>query len=165
MKRRQRIWLGIALLHLFLVVCGAAGWPLFSSDSTAGKTLRAYGSLSGADNGYGFFAPGVAAQLRPRFQLEDQAGNVWEDTLEATLSHEASLRLGGAIGMAAYPDLRPDLAASWAATMLGRHPSAVRVTVIIEIMYLPTMEQTKVGEAVEWLQLFEGTFERNAGGS
>src|SRR5687767_15056078 len=104
MKIPPRVWLGLALAHLFLVVCGAAGWPLFSSDTAPGQTLRAYGTLSGSDNGYGFFAPGVAAQLRPRFLLEDEAGSTWDDTLESTLSHEAMLRLGGAIGMSAYPE-------------------------------------------------------------
>lgn len=150
---KQRLWLGLALAHLFLVVCGAARWPLFAKDSIPGQALRHYGTLSGSDNGYHFFAPGVATQMRPRFLLEDEAGNTWSDTLESTLSHEAQLRIGGAIGLIAeFPGVYDQLAASWGATILGRHPSATRVTVLLDVMMLPTMPEYFGGAAKTWAQ-------------
>ena len=52
----------LAAAHLTLVVCGAA--RLRPPHGPAGSAVRFYGALSGSDNGFGFFAPGVASQVR-----------------------------------------------------------------------------------------------------
>ena len=57
-----------------------------------GDGVALYSSLSGADNGYGFFAPGVGAQFLTTFVLTDTEGNEWTDTLDMGSTSEANLR-------------------------------------------------------------------------
>ena len=98
MTRRHALVTFAAACHLILVVCGASGL-VFSSppseDGPARKAVRLYGALSGSDNGYGFFAPGVGPQVRATFTLEDASGKTWTDTLERDMSAEALHRVGG----------------------------------------------------------------------
>src|SRR3954471_24558921 len=77
MTRRHALATLAAACHLILVVCGASSL-VFSSppseDDFARQTVRLYGALSGSDNGYGFFAPGVGPQVRATFTLRDASG-------------------------------------------------------------------------------------------
>jgi len=153
MTRRHAVATLAAACHLALVVCGASGL-VFSGPSSADgpvrKTVRLYGALSGADNGYGFFAPGVGPQVLATFTLRDGAGRTWTDTLERGMSHEALHRAGGSPALAVEPAYRDDLVRSWAGTMFGRHPEARRVVVRLELFDPPSMGGYRVGERARW---------------
>jgi hypothetical protein len=164
MTRRHALATFAAACHLVLVVCGASGL-LFTGDPAMGdwprQGVQLYGALSGAENGYGFFAPGVGAQIRATFILTDASGRTWTDTLERGLSHEATLRAAGSVSLAAEPDFRDDLFRSWIGTMFGRHPEARRVVVRLEMFDPPTMAEYQAGHRAEWEIIDEVTANRD----
>jgi hypothetical protein len=165
MNKQTTVVISLAAAHLLLVVCGAAGLSLLSGRSPPGKALRWYGAMSGADNGYGFFAPGVAPQWRATFTLSDTAGRTWTDTLEGDHNHEVAHRVGGIVNLFSEPGLRPELAASWAAKMFGRYPDAKQVVIRVEIYDLPTMAEYRNGTRPQWEFICEATFARHRAGS
>ncbi len=146
--------------HLLLVVCGAVHWPLLGHDNPAGRTLRVYGAMTGADYSYGFFAPGVGSQLRATFVLVDKEGRTWTDVVGDGASHEAGLRMGNAISWFYYPQSRPGVAASLAGTMFGRHPRAEQILVKVEFYHVPTMAEFRAGERPGWYPMYEAQFSR-----
>src|SRR5262245_20729418 len=124
MNLRHAFLTALAAAHLVLVACGASRRGPLPATPWPRKALRWYGAMSGSDNGYGFFAPGVASQWRATFTLSDGAGRDWTDTLERQDNSEVTLRVGGIVGLFPEADLSRDLAASWAGKMFGRHPGA-----------------------------------------
>ncbi len=163
MTRRFKFLCLAAAAHLVLVVCGASG-VLFTGnpnrDSLAFRPVRLYGALSGAENGFGFFAPGVGPQLRATFTLSDASGHTWTDTLEQNLTHEAKLRVAGTVPLAMEPGFREDLYRSWIGTMFGRHPEARRVVLRLEVFDPPTMDEYRAGARARWETIDEVTSDR-----
>ena len=171
MKTRHKIILTLALGHLILVAYGATGKRPVSPANPVGDGIALYSSLSGADNGYGFFAPGVGAQFLTTFVLTDKHGNVWTDTLNLGRTSEANLRFTGISNL--LPSLEQDqmqaVLHSMAGTMLGKHPKAETVAVQLE-MYgfdrsatesdFPTMKEYQEGNRPEWLPVLEAYFRR-----
>ena len=168
MTVRHAIYTALAALHLVLVACGAAGWSVLPPDTYAGHALRIIRSYTGSDASYGFFAPGVSSTVRPTFTLIDGEGKRWTDTLDGEMGREAQLRVGSGVGLTgAFPGLLPRFAHSWAATMLGRHPTAETVIVGLEIYEVPPLDVYGAGERPRWVQVFPpseapelGTFHR-----
>jgi hypothetical protein len=164
MTRRHTILCLAAAAHLLLVVGGASGL-LFTGnphrDSWAFRPVRLYGALSGAENGFGFFAPGVGPQLRVTFTLSDDSGRTWTDTLEEGLTHEAKLRVAGTVPLATEPGFREDLYRSWIGTMFGRHPEARRVVLRMEVFDPPTMAEYRAGTRARWETIDEVTSDRD----
>jgi hypothetical protein len=163
MTRRHALLTLAAAVHLVLVVCGASG-ILFAGNPkrapAALRPVRLYGALSGADAGFGFFAPGVGPQLRVTFTLSDASGRTWTDTLERDLGHEAYLRVAGSFAMATEPFLRDAVYSSWIGTMFGRHPDARRVVVRLEAYDPPTMAEYRAGARARWETIDEVTSDR-----
>jgi hypothetical protein len=155
----------LAAVHLGLVVCGAANWFPQSGRGPAAKSLRWYGAMSGANSGYGFFAPEVGAQARAVFTLRDQTSRVWSDTLEAGENNEVQLRVSGMVSDVPTGRQRRALAASWAGKMFARWPEAEEITVRIEFFDLPTMDEYRDGEKPEWATEYEVTFYREGSSS
>jgi hypothetical protein len=151
----------VAAGHLALVVCGTADlFPRFGR-GPAGKSVRWYGAVSGADSGYGFFAPEVGSQARAVFTLRDETGRVWSDTLDAGENNEVQLRVSSMVSDAPTGRQRRALAASWAGKLFARYPDAEEITVRIEFFDLPTMEEYRDGEEPEWLTDYDVTFYRD----
>jgi len=148
------IYTALASLHLVLVACGAAGWDNLLPNTYPGRCLQVVRAYTGSDASYGFFAPGVSNAVRPTFTLIDADGKEWTDTLDANMGREAKLRVGSGIGMTSvFPDLQVDFLHSWAATMLGRHPTAKQVIVAIEYFDVPPMDEYRAGELPQWIQV------------
>lgn len=154
MTRLHALFTILAGLHLFLVICGATKRPVLPREHPAGTVLHLYGSASGSDSHYGFFAPGVGPQLRAIFFLTDEDGKTWTDAMTKGLNREAFLRAGCPVTLYGLPEVseevRKGLLTSWAANMLARHPSAVEVTIQIEIFDPPPMADFHAGKAAEW---------------
>src|SRR5262249_756033 len=132
-----------------------ANSSVLTTDSFFGHGLQVIRSYTASDASYGFFAPGVSSAVRPTFTMIDADGNRWTDTLEGNMGREAQLRIGSGIGLTgAVPNLLPNFAHSWAATMLGRHPTAQTVIVRLEIYEVPTMDEFNRGERARWVQVF-----------
>jgi hypothetical protein len=160
MSKRHAFATALALGHLILVACGAAGLSLLPDSCPPGRALRWYGAVTEAGNGYGYFAPSVGSPSRVTFLLSDGAGRTWADALDPGGSPEVRLRVGTIALQSADPELRPHLAASWAARMFGRHPDAREVVVRIELHELPSMAQYRAGERPRWEKVYEATFRR-----
>jgi hypothetical protein len=164
MNTRHALMVAVAFGHLILVGLGAAslmpdaGNP---NSNAAGKALATYGALSGADNGYGFFAPGVAPTMRATFTMSDESGKSWTDVLETGTSHEADLRYAGIASVFVMADFPPSLAQSMAAAMFGRHPTATHVVMLIEVSNPPTMAEYREGKRPQWEPLFQAAFSRD----
>jgi hypothetical protein len=157
--RLRILAIALAAVHLVLVVCGAAHFRLVPLQ-WGGIVQHTYGALSGSDSSFGFFAPGVASQLRATFTMTDDEGRTWTDVLEHGNNREARLRLGTVVSNFAEESMRRDVAASCAATMFGRHPTARQVVVRVEVYELPPMDAYRDGARPEWVPVYEVTVSR-----
>ena len=127
----------------------------------AGRVVRAYGDFSGANNSYGFFAPSVASEVRARFVLVDPRGLRYGDSLKAG-KPEVDLRVHTLLNFFPVNEAQDLFARSWAALMLGRHPGADTVVVLVDIYDLPTMRAWRDGARPSWSPFYRGTFARAA---
>ena len=170
-SRRGYLWLALGAGHLVLVTIGAGGVSLRDL-GLPGRALEAYGGLSGANSGYGFFAPGVSSQLGARFDVVDGDGATTEASLATGTSHEADIRAGNIIDQFASVDdeedeesasrVRRALAASLAGKMFGRHPDAAAVVVRLETFTPVSMEAWRGGERPRWQPLYAAKFIHSA---
>jgi hypothetical protein len=141
--------LAAAAGHLGLVVVLGA----FQADLGCGRwladALASYGTLSGADSGYAFFAPAVASPPSATFEIVDATGAVVTDGLKPGTSSEADLRAGNIVGrfwVQGDPALKRSIAASWAGKMFARHPGAVSVVVRVEECEVASIHAYRQGD-------------------
>jgi hypothetical protein len=158
MTLRLKLAACTAAFHLVVVVCSASGGLSLLKKGLPGPLLYRYAVLSGADNGFGFFAPSVAATNRTRFAIADGAGKAHEVTLGEAPNHEVRLRSGTPVVLFGVNELRSPLAASWAGKVFGRHPEARAVNVRVEEYEVPSMAAYRAGERPQWLAIYEETF-------
>lgn len=137
-----------AVLHLVLVSFGAAGKIPVSEATALGRAIGAYRAYTGADNAYGFFAPGVASERR--VVLHVYSGDHWQSIDERFQGRESNLRLSTVVGMLTDPNLREPLAASWAARAFGSFPGARLVLVEIKVYLVPSMRELRAGSRPRW---------------
>ena len=159
--RRKWTWLLLAAAHLTLVIAGATSTNL-GVNSLVARALNIYGSWTGANSGYAFFAPGVSSQLRAQFEVLKSDGKTVIEDLEAGYSTEAQLRMGNIIGFfwngTADRNARRSIAASWAGKVYGRHPDAQKVTVKLESYDLPSMKEFREGRQPKWDSFYRASF-------
>jgi hypothetical protein len=160
MTLRFALLTAAAAFHLVLVACGAAHIRLFSPRTPVGHTIDTYATLAGADNSFGFFAPGVAPRFTVQFTLTDDAGRTWEETAEQGSTHEANLRYGSMTSMFSFERLRGKVAASWAAALFGRYPRVQQVEVLAEAEVTPPMVAYRDGFRPERETVYSATFTR-----
>ncbi|HEX5760742.1 MAG TPA: hypothetical protein VF121_16255 [Thermoanaerobaculia bacterium] len=146
---RQVTLAAAAALHLMLVGFGAAGRVPVGETTVIGRVIGVYRAWTGADNAYGFFAPGVAAERR--VALHVYAEDRWFLVHERFDTREADLRLSTLAGLFQEDDLRQLLAASWAARALGSFPAARVALVEVQAYVVPTMEQYRGGAQPRWI--------------
>ncbi len=169
MNGKRHLWMLMAVLHLALVICGAAHWLPKHSASFLGSAVRCYGRMTGADSQFSFYAPAVGALYRSRFVLENARDASWSASLEQAKSPEAALRLQGIIECAfangaaeESAPRRERLAKSWAAAMFNRHPRAVSLTIAVEACDVPTMAEYRAGRPPKWEIIYEARLKREA---
>lgn len=172
MKTRHKLLITFSIVHILLVACGAASLLKGPPPNPVVETVHAYSKLSGADNGYGFFAPNVGAQFRTVFLIKDANGRESMRDLKLGSTSEANLRFTGISSqiVSLPPGPRHRLLQSFAAMMFGRNPDATTVTVRLEIYGFdrsrevadfPTMAEYRSGVRPEWLPILDATFTRN----
>ena len=149
MTKRHALATAVATCHLLLVACSAAR-VIPAPTNIVEKSLRCYGEYSGAANGYGYFAPGVASQWGVTFSLYDKENNKWTDGPWSGDNNEVKLRIGTILSMFASDESREHLAASWAGMMFARHPKAKVVIVKSQVYILPSMAEYQSGERPHW---------------
>jgi hypothetical protein len=161
MGRRRRIALLIVgVAHLGLVAVGAL--KVHFGDGWGSRTIAVYAALSGAENFYTFFTPGVGTQIRPIFEVKERSGDVITDVLKKPESSEVDLRVGDLYGVFWWEDeeLHHTLLASWAGTMFTRHPGAEEVVVCVEACDVPSMEEYRDGDRPAWHLVERTAFSR-----
>jgi hypothetical protein len=154
MCTRHKFLIGVAALHLVLVASSAAGF-VPGLDSAAEKVIRWYGSMSGGTNRYGFFKQ-VGTGCKVTCTMTDSDGRSWQDELSRGGNREADMRANGSIYM--IVDFDDNLAASWAAHMLARHPSAQQVVVQFEQFEPTSMDDFSKGKLPEWRTTYAKVF-------
>ncbi len=166
MGRRRRMALLIAGgAHLVLVAVGALEVHL--GDGWGSRAIAEYGALSGAENFYTFFAPGVGVQLRPIFEVTERSGGVITDVLKSPESCEVDLRVGDLYSVFWWEDddVHRALLASWAGAMFTRHGEAEHVEVRVQACDMPSMTEYREGDRPVWRVIEQSGFSRgNAGG-
>lgn len=167
MKLRHKLLLAFAGLHLILVGLGAAGIVVPPSRNALVDTAALYSTASGADSGYGFFAPGVAAQVRTKYFMMDKDGAIWSGDLNVANNSEANLRFTNASSMlmTVQGDYHKfNIYKSLAAMMARKNPQAEYVEVELQIYAIdrsaqetdfPTMEEYRNGKRPQWLPVTE----------
>ncbi|MFQ5732198.1 MAG: hypothetical protein ACE5KM_09605 [Planctomycetaceae bacterium] len=167
MKLRHMLLLAFAGIHLTLVGLGAAGITVPASRNPLVDTASLYATASGADSGYGFFAPGVAAQVRTKYFMVDRDGVVWSGDLNIGDNSEANLRFTNASSMlmTVQGDYhKQNMYKSLAAMIARKNPSAEYVEVELQIYAFdrsaretdfPTMEEYRNGKRARWLPIQE----------
>lgn len=151
--RRRIVLLLAATGHLTLVLLGGLDICLWER-GPLGKLLTVYSALSGADSGYGYYAPRVGAPPVAKFTIVDDAGRALVDRLQPGVTREGDIRVEDLIEVfdddANDDAMRARLAASWAATMFARHPRAASVTVDMGFRRVPSMAEARRGAAMGW---------------
>jgi hypothetical protein len=141
-----------AIVHLLFVAAGAMRLPLPAS-SVAAQAIGVYGAWSGADNSYGFFAPGVAAEWRAALDTYDPRTSVWTTRTRVAPNLELAVLDSTINSNFSRKELRKALAASWAASELPQAPGAAAVVVRAEAYLLPTIAQYRSGARGAWRTL------------
>jgi hypothetical protein len=147
-----------AFLHLVSVAVFI--WTPFPED-LPGKiacALRIYKNLSGTFRDYAFFAPAVANDLKAGFLLTDAGGRETFINFAAE-NREIGFRYNCIIAGCMKDTKARDLfAQSWAALVLGSHPDADRVAVIVKAFDLPSLRDYRAGKRSEWRTFYVGEF-------
>lgn len=143
----------VVMCHLLLVLCGAVSFSLLPSRSQGGQAQQLYGELSGANNGYWFFAPGVAPQVRVSFELKDAAGRTWTHEPSLGTNREELLRVSTILGSFRHKELGPAVGNAWAAQVLAQFPEAQVTVVRVDIREMPTMAEYAGGARPTWVNL------------
>lgn len=180
MSTRIRVFMFFAIGHMVLVALGMAHIGVLPTTTIPGKALRVYTGVSGADKGYGFFAPGVRHQERAVFLMTDAEGRQWEGDLGFGESAEANLRLGSTANVLREVDDETafHFMRSMAAKMFQRHPTAQTIKVQVQAYGIklpgatngvpaidfPTMAEFRSGKQPEWIDLYSLTFEADEAG-
>ncbi len=149
-----------AVIHLALAVCGAAKYTPFPEDSWPWRAASCYQAYTGTGTGFGFFAPGVAAQRRVVWHGYNEGTGEWRVDSESGPSLEAEMRLSTAAGLFAQEGPHDVLAASWSAWMFGRHPDVSVSLVEVEAYAVPTMGQYRAGARPRWVVVDAFSFVR-----
>jgi len=160
--RKRMAWLAAAGVHLALVICGAAGITPVSTKLAGGRVVETYRAYTGANNGYGFFAPGVASEWRATFDVCSDERHCIPVAREQ-VGHEARLLLITIDGLLGEDELRDLIAASHAARQFARYPHAEVVLVKAGVFEVPAMAEYRGGERPQWRDLYGYAFHRAAG--
>ncbi len=159
---------GVFSCHFALVAAGAAHLTAHLQ-GTLLRSVRFYGTLSGAGDSYSFFAPTVGPQVRARFTVSSPQGMSLDETLETGKSREVGFRLGNLAGtiyvVAKRVELRRAFLAALAANRFSVHPEADRVQVSLEEWVMPEMAAYREGTRPRWRLLHEAVFVRTKTGS
>ena len=165
MPLKFKILTTLAALHAALVVCGASGLH-FNGPGAIPEVLNYYSVISGAERGFGFFAPSVNSQARITFHILDRSGQISQHTLGEDASDESVLRIDN-IGSKFWQildsgnrELRDAFTASWAGKVFASYPEAQEVTINLETYQLVSMDEFRAGKRPEWAKVYAAKFSR-----
>ena len=129
-----------------------------TSDPLISALRNAYHSLTGAGGSFGFFSPDIGNQVLIEFRTEQ--GRVIR--LHEFVSGEVALRIGNMyrlfVESYANEKLKRSVAASLAAQIFRREPSAKKVTMIASVYRFPSLKEYAAGLQAETKEVYRITF-------
>lgn len=166
---KNKLLMLLAMVHLSFAALGAAMIPL--GDPEHPSLLARYRHMTGTDNDFSFFAPGVGPQERLTFVLTDRSGHQWEETLRFGTNHESNMCFETVSFVLAATDdtTAQNMLESVCETMLRNHSSAVSVKARVETyaavwasnqgeeqsVDFPRMQEFAEGKRPQWLLKYE----------
>jgi hypothetical protein len=126
------------------------------------RPLSIYGGLTGTRSRFDFFAPEVPSQARADFLIVTASGTSRRVRLADTPSAEANRRLGLMYTIYAYPTQRELLLRAWGDYLLRLNPDAVEVVSRIEMLEIPTVQESAAGKTASWSEVGRLTVRRGA---
>lgn len=146
-----------AACHLVFVILAAAHVRPYPTGGPF-AILEAYGTWSGSNNNFGFFAPAVASQIRP--QIAVRIHGRWIPFSLPVHSTESQLRLHTLYSFFSVEEGQDLLARSWAAAAFRRYEQADAVSVKMQTYELPTRAKYLGGARPAWIEFYRATFLR-----
>jgi hypothetical protein len=163
MTFKKPLFLILALLHFSFIIPSSARINPIPDNWLGEHMLAPLLHCTGSDNAYGFFAPGVASELRASLTFEDMAGNTWSTSLEDLFSLEGGLRAMTSVaifGRQTQSERRSEFATSWAAWGLGQFPHATQVRIDVTLIELPDMARFRAGVPINYRSFYSAVFHR-----
>jgi hypothetical protein len=147
----------LGIIHLLILGSGTFDFNLRDWDRL--RFLRnAYHTVTGAGGSFGFFSPNVGNQVIIEFEVDGRE----RLRLHELVSAEVALRIGNMyrLFVQTYPneDLKRSVAASLTSQIFRRYPKAEKVTMIVQVYKLPSLEAFAKGERPETKELYRITF-------
>ncbi|MBU8896253.1 hypothetical protein KRR26_11590 [Corallococcus sp. M34] len=152
-------WRALAALHLLLAAGAVLHLRPFPPGSLAEGLLQAHAQWSGVSARYGLFSPTVRPTVRVSFDVGLEPGRRVRDDLPFA-SDVVNQRVHSPRSTVALSDVQADLARDWATVMFSRHPDARSVSVMVDELYLPAMEDYRVGSRPMWAVVYRAEMPR-----
>ncbi len=124
--------------------------------------FRLYSDYSGAETGYGFYAPNVASQFLVLYTIKDDDGNVIETSLPRHYSKEALTRYFTAFDVFMDKIDKPDekydnfmdvIMKSMALKVLEDHPPYRNIEADLLVYDLPVIAEFQAGERPDYAHI------------
>jgi hypothetical protein len=163
MTLKKPLFLVLGLLHFSFIIPSSARINPIPDNRLGEYILAPLLHSTGADNAYGYFAPGVASELHVSLTFEGREGNTWSTSFQDLFSLEGGLRAKTSVlifGVQTEPESRSPIAASWAAWGLGKYPEATQVRIEIDVTQLPNMARYRAGEPIGHRNIYSAVFHR-----
>lgn len=128
-------------------------------NTTVSTFVGLYGSLTGAGNGYSFFAPGVASQMVVTAEWIDDK-RVPHSEIHDGRKGETEMRLTAMALALAKMNSNETVGRAIAAKVLNAHPETASVTVSVSLYIIPTMREFRDGSRPREQVLFRGVYVR-----
>jgi hypothetical protein len=153
MQARDRLIALAATIHLAIAALYAPHLPVEDYiPAGLNRALAVYGGFTGTHSRFDFFAPAVSKQARADFLVIPESGAPRRVRF-ATPSAEANRRLGYMFTLYAYPSERERLLQAWGSYLLRLNPDAVAVEARVEVLEIPTLQESAAGMAPAWVEV------------
>ena len=160
LSRKHAALVGAACVHLALVICGAMRVVPIPTWLPIGRSVETYREYTGANNGYGFYAPAVASEWSTTFDICGGKPTRCFEAREEVANREVGLLISTIDGMYMEDGLRDLVAASWAGAQFGRFPRAAVVIVKPRVFLIPTMAEYRRGSKPQWRTAYAYVYAR-----
>lgn len=160
MPLKHKLYYGMAMLHLAMIILFAAHYADWGSNNKLMATLATTGHFTGSNNIFNFFAPSLSDQPFVVYDVKDSTGKNHVIDLSGK-SKDFPNRVNNIYGYLTVPEARLIVSASLAKFVMNQCPSAEKVRVAMVVQKIPTMHGFHAGERSKWIFWFHQDFEKS----